>query len=177
MALLVENRLRALLSGGDRRSIARSKDARMLVEAAPGLAAELVSLVSDGDWLVAMRALDLLEKLARDHPKWIEPYKRIFIGRVADSDKWEMRLQVVRALPLFEWEAEELQRVLQILRRDAAHSQKFVRAWAADGLSKFAIEGPLLRPLVLALVDEFELSGSKALASRAAHIRKRLAPK
>jgi hypothetical protein len=67
-----------------------------------------------------------------------------------------------------------MQRVLQILRRDARHPQKFVRAWAADGLSKLALEEPSLRQFVISLADEFERSGSKALAVRARHIRERL---
>ena len=60
---------------------------------------------------MSQRALDLLEKLAHEHADWIEPYKTIFIGPLAKSDKWEIRLQIVRALPLFQWTPAQARRV------------------------------------------------------------------
>jgi hypothetical protein len=166
--------IRELLTGGDRRSIADSNRVRAMLERDPSLVGELVELANDHDWLVSQRALDLLEKLAHDHPEWIEPHKRIFIGPLADSDKWEVRLQVVRALPLFKWRSAERSRVLAILRRDVGHPQTFVRAWALDSLASFAEKDPSLRPIVLRQVGSFERSGSKALAARARQVRERL---
>lgn len=167
--------LRALLSGGDRRSIARSNEALRLIEANPELAAQLAGLATDADWLISMRAVDLLEKLAHSHPEWVAPHKRLFIGPLADSDKWEIRLQIVRALPLFRWNTRDMPRVIEILRRNADHRQTFVKAWAADSLSTFALENPSLMPAVLHKLEAFEGSDSKALRSRARNIRKRLA--
>lgn len=166
--------LRALLSGGDRRSLARSGRVRRLVEADSGRLRELAELAEDGDVLVSMRALDLLEKLAHSHPEWVEPYKKLFIGPLADSERWEFRLQVVRALPLFDWTPGQRVRALAILRRDVEHPQKFVRAWALDSLATFAAKDRALRSIVERGLDGFERSGSKALATRARLIRKRL---
>jgi hypothetical protein len=144
------------------------------VERAPARIAELADLTEDRDWLVAMRALDLLEKLAHEHSDWVEPYKRCFVGPLADSEQWEIRLQIVRALPLFEWTPRERKRVVAILRRDVAHPQKFLRAWALDGLATFARADRRLMPFVARSLEAFERSGSKALATRARHIRSRL---
>jgi hypothetical protein len=137
--------------------------------------ADVAALARDEDPLVSQRALDLLEKLAQDQPEWIEPYKRLFIGALADSDRWEVRLQIVRALPLFRWKSTERSRVLAVLRRDVRHPQKFVRAWALDSLGTLAQKDPTLRPFVLRHLRGFERSGSKALAARARHVRERLA--
>lgn len=79
--------IRPLLSGGDRRSIADSNRVRVLVENNQSLVIELAALTADEDWLVAQRALDLLEKLAHEHADWIAPHKKIFIGPLAASDK------------------------------------------------------------------------------------------
>ena len=54
-----KSKLKPLLSGGDRRSIAQSDRARVLVEKDPALVAELAALANDADWLVSQRALDL----------------------------------------------------------------------------------------------------------------------
>jgi len=167
--------LRPLLTGGDRRSIARSREAHALVLAEPARIAELASLATDPDWLVSMRAMDLLEKLAHEVPQSVQPHRGLFIGPLADSDRWEIRLQIVRALPLLKWTPRERERAVQILRRDIEHPQKFVSAWALDSLAQWTQEDASLRPLVEQRLQAFEQSGSKALATRARLIRQRLA--
>ncbi len=147
----------------------------MLVMADPKRIVELASLARDEDWLVSMRALDLLEKLAHLDATMVQPFKELFIGPLADSDKWEIRLQIVRALPLLSWTPEERGRVVEILRRDIDHPQTFVRAWALDGLCRMVGDDVALRRLVLRYARAFEQSGSKALAARARDIRGRLA--
>ena len=164
--------LRWYLTGGDRRSIADSKRVRAIVEEDPTRVRELAALTEDEDWLVAQRAVDLLEKLAHDHPDWIEPHKRIFIGPLADSDKWEVRLQIVRALPLFRWTPSQMKRVEAILVENVAFPQTFVRAWALDSLATFAKRRKRLVPIVERYLYEFENSSSAALRARARNIRR-----
>jgi hypothetical protein len=166
--------LRALISGGDRRSLARSSTVLALVRAHPQRVAEIAALAGDDDWLVSMRALDLLEKIAREHAEWVQPHRRLLIGRLADSDEWERRLQIVRALPLLEWTPAERRRAVEILRRDIGHPQKFVRAWALEGLAVFARHDAGLMPIVRRCLRDFERSGSGALAARARHVREHL---
>jgi len=144
------------------------------VEADPACVAELANLAEDGDWLVSMRAMDLLEKLAHAHPQWIQPHKGLFVGPLADSASWEIRLQVVRVLPLLSWTARERKRVVGILCRDIEHPQKFVRAWALDSLATFALADPTLMPIVVRAIDHFERSQSKALQTRARLVRARI---
>jgi len=171
------NELRLLLTGGDRRDIAQSNSARILVEREPALVQELAALTEDSDWLVAQRALDLMEKLAREHPDWIEPHKTVFIGPLANSDKWEIRLQIVRALPLFRWTGAQSKRVEAILVENVEFPQTFVRAWALDSLATLSARRPRLRPTVERHLRSFERGSSKALRARARNIRARLTTK
>jgi hypothetical protein len=165
--------IRELLSGGDRRSIADSNRVRAMIERDRSLVDGLVELANDDDWLVSQRALDLLEKLAHQHPEWIEPHKRIFIGPLAESDKWEVRLQIVRALPLFRWTPTQERRVEAILIENVGFPQTFVRAWALDSLATLAERRPRLRAKVEVNLRAFERSSSKALQARARNIRAR----
>ncbi len=165
--------LRTLLEGGDRRSIARSSAALEILIRDPDRIAELVALTRDADWLVVMRALDLLEKLAHSQRARVQRFKHLFIGPLADRDQWEIRLQIVRTLPLLTWTPAERARVIAILRRDVSHPQTFVRAWALDGLAKLADQSPSLLPEVEEGLTSFERSGKKALVTRARHIRDR----
>lgn len=167
--------LRPLLAGGDRRSVAQSASARQVIEEDPARVADLAALTRDDDWLVVMRACDLLEKLAHAHPDWIAPHKRVFIGPLADSDKWEIRLQVVRALPLFKWTSAQRRRVEEILVENVTFPQTFVRAWALDSLATLSQKNAALKPVVQRRLREFERSESKALQARAKAIRQRLA--
>ena len=174
-AVVAHPPLRDLLTGGDRRSIARSADVRALVESDPTRVAELAGLTDDGDWLVQQRALDLLEKLAHDHTDWVAPHKTVFLGSLAESDKWEIRLQIVRALPLFSWSAAQRKRAEAILVENVEFPQTFVRAWALDSLASFSTSNPKLRPIVERQLNAFERSDSKALQARARKIRERIA--
>lgn len=166
--------LRGLLSGGDRRSIAHSTRAREIVRKTPARVEELAALTTDEDWLVSMRALDLLEKIAHAQPGLVQPHKQAFLGSLADSDKWEIRLQIVRALPLLRWTPDERVRVIHILRQNVDYPQTFVRAWALDSLATFAETDPGLLRIVKRALADFEQSGSKALQARARNIRARL---
>ena len=166
--------LRQLLMGGDRRSIAQSDRARAVVNQNPRLVSDLVRFAEDNDWLISLRALDLLEKIAHDHPDWIAPYKELFISPLAEADKWEIRLQIVRALPLFDWAIEDLDRVKAILLENVTHPQKFVQAWALDSLATFATRDRRLMRTVRKYLAQFEQSGSKALQARARKIRRRI---
>ena len=169
-------RIRGFLSGGDRRSIADSGRVRAMVERERSRVKDLVALTDDVDQLVAQRALDLLEKLAHDRTEWVTPYKRVFLGPLAESDRWEIRLQIVRALPLFNWSRRQLQRVEQILLENVRSRQIFVRAWALDGLSRLLDRRPSLRNVVIRHLRAFDRSASKALRARARHVRARLEP-
>ena len=165
--------LRRLLDGQDPRSLAQSKAARRLIEAKPARVADLVALAGHANWVVAMRALDLLEKLARAHPDWVQPHRAVFL-RTASSDQWLIRLQVVRALPLLKWPARQRAEVVGILRASVRFPQAFVQAWSLDGLATFAAADQSLRPIVKRALARFERSGSAALRARARHIRARL---
>src|SRR4030095_6491959 len=173
MEMSTDSGLRAFLTGGHRRSIAQSDYARALVEKKPHLVAELATLAEDSDWLVSQRALDLLEKFAHDNRHGMEPYKQIFIGELAETDKWEIRLQIVRALPLFEWSSSELPRVTAILRENVSYPQTFVKAWALDSLATMSEKDAKLKPIVRRELTAFEKSPSKALQARAKKIRQR----
>ncbi|MBX5494488.1 MAG: hypothetical protein IRZ15_04055 [Bryobacteraceae bacterium] len=165
---------KSLLSGGDRRSIAGARRVVELVLDQPERVREVAALARDSDWLVSLRAMDVLEKLVRKHADWVQPHKKLFIGPLADREEWEMRLQIVRALPLLAWTRREQKRAVEILLRDVEHPNKFVRAWALDGLARFAEQDATLAPVVREQLEAFEHSGSAALIARAKAIRARL---
>jgi hypothetical protein len=167
----LEGVMRRMMVGGDRRSIARSNEALALLRVEPARISDLVRLVDDTDWLVVMRTIDLMEKLAHEHPDWIQPHRKLFIGPLAEHPSWEIRLQIARALPLLRWTPAERKRVVAILLGYVEHPQKFLKAWSADSLSRLAVDDASLMRVVERLIEDFEHSGSPALISRARRIR------
>ena len=163
-----------MLADGDRRSIAGSNRVMALILATPERVADVAALATDADWLVSLRALDLLERLVHDHAEWVQPHRAVLIGSLADSDKWERQLQIVRTLPFLTWTRRERHRVLAILRRDLEHPQLFVRAWALDSLARFVEDDVTLMPVVRQHLAAFARSGRPALEARAREIRRRL---
>ncbi len=162
-----------MLDGRDSRTLAQSTAARRLIEERPARIAALATLAGHANWVVAMRAIDLLEKLARDHADWVQPHRAVFL-RAAASDQWLIHLQVVRALPLLHWTPRERAEAIRILTHDVRHPQLFVRAWALDSLAIFAERQPDLRARVKRELVSFEKSSSAALRARARHIRARI---
>jgi hypothetical protein len=128
-------------------------------------------LAKDPDWLVSLRALDVLEKLVHDHAAWVEPHRRVFISSLADSDKWEVQIQIVRALPFLTWTSAQRPRVLAVLRRDLEHPQPLVKAWALGSLARLARREATLLPVVRRHLTRFAGSGRPALEARARKIR------
>jgi hypothetical protein len=61
--------IRTLLAGSDRRSSAHSKQALERFGSDPACVTALVELTDDADWLVSMRAIDLLEKACSQSPR------------------------------------------------------------------------------------------------------------
>jgi hypothetical protein len=165
-------RLRLLLDGQDARSLAQSAAAKALVRERPARMAALAALAGHRNWTVAMRALDLLEKFARERPDWVQPHRAVFLT-AASSEHWLIRLQVVRALPLLAWRPRERAAVVRILQRGVSDSQTFVRAWSLDGLATLAAGEPALMASVRRSLTAFERSDRAALRARARHIRAR----
>jgi acyl carrier protein phosphodiesterase len=65
--------LRRLLAGGDRRSIVGADRVLSILRAQPERIRDVAMLADDEDWLVSMRALDVLEKIAHHQADWIRP--------------------------------------------------------------------------------------------------------
>jgi hypothetical protein len=166
-------RLRDMLGGGDRRSIARADDVVAMIVTGRAAIADLAALAIDEEnWLVSARALDALEKIARQQPDLVRPHRKVFLDQGA-SDKWEIRLQVVRAIPLLKWKPRELERANTILVGNLDHPKTFVRAWALDSLATLSERDASLSATVERYLDSFERSSSTALQARARHIRRR----
>jgi hypothetical protein len=163
-----------LLEGGDRRSIARVAEALDRVRGDAKAIAEVARAAEQGPWLVSLRALDLLEKLAQEDAAAVAVHRSLFLGPLAEAEQWEVRLQIVRAIPLFSWTPREARRAIAILRANLDEPQLFVQAWAHDGLARMAERDARLIPEIETRLASLDASEKPAVRARARHIRARL---
>jgi hypothetical protein len=87
---------------------------------------------------------------------------------------WQVRLQVVRALPLFRWSRRERRRALAILERELAHPRTLVRASAVEALAWLAAGDPALRQRIERALDELERSRRASVIAQVHRVRQRL---
>jgi HEAT repeat protein len=165
--------LRDLLTGGDRRSIARANEAVAISREDPIAIDELARLTADVEPLVSSRACDVLEKLAHENPTWVQRHRTVFLACM-NAPYWEARLQCARAVALFEWSEIERPRVIEALRKRIDDEQKFVRCWALNSFAVLVGEDPQYWAELDERIAKFLTCDSPSMRARARAIAKRL---
>ena len=88
-----------LLRGGDRRTIGRADEVVAIVSKDPGLFPELIAGLWSEDSLVRMRAADAAEKVTRENPELLRPYKKELLGLMAEAGEQELRWHLAAMVP------------------------------------------------------------------------------
>ena len=160
--------LAELLRGGDRRSIGDVAGALAAVRAAPARVSELVAALRSADPVVPLRAADTLEKLAREHPAWLQPYRARLLRDAARTTDPGVRWNVVSLLPTLTWSprarAGLAERLAGWCRDDPS---VIVRASALEALVRLTAGDARLRPTADALLRDALSAASPALRARA----------
>src|ERR1043166_8579645 len=82
---LTAKTLLALLAGGDRRSIGRANQVVVAVLHSPETFPQLIRELWSTDSLVRMRAADAVEKISRQKPELLRPYKKELLGLMRET--------------------------------------------------------------------------------------------
>lgn len=127
--------LRALLSGGDLRSIGNSDTIISMVNSQEDFDA-LFKLVFDEDRIVALRAADAVEKITRTTPLYISRHKQELLVCGYRVNNKEIKWHIAQILPRLCLNSSEAANVWQLLfswAMDKANSN-IVRVNAIQGL-------------------------------------------
>jgi HEAT repeat protein len=79
------NNLLGLLASGNRRSIGRANEAVAAVLQSPRLFPQLIKGLWSADSLVRMRAADAVEKISREKPELLRPWKKHLLGLMQET--------------------------------------------------------------------------------------------
>ncbi len=162
------------LSGGDRRSIGQVDEVIADVEEDQSLFDELVLGMLHGDPLIAMRAADAVEKLTREHPDWLRPYKDFLIDRAPLSEGQEVCWSLALMFGRLQLSDSERHRILDILSGWLDQKSSILKTFAMQGLADQAEQNPELLPDVLPVIEESTATGTPAMRARGRKLLKKL---
>lgn len=162
------------LTGGDRRSIGRSDEVVAEVLAEPSLFGPLFEGLLQPDPRIRMRSADAIEKITRQHPAYLQPYKTQLIQQVAQINQQEVCWHVAQFFSRLELTPDERLAVLQILSTYLTHPSKIVKTFAMQALADLAAQDDTLRSGVINQLERLTTTGSPAMQSRGRKLLARL---
>lgn len=164
----------AKLKGGDRRSIGRSEAVVKQVLTDRALFPAIVSGMLDEDPVVRMRASDVAEKVTRQAPELLQPYKRQILRLVSACPEKEVRWHIAQILPRLKLTPSERKMAYHLLLGYLKDDSRIVRTFSMQALADLAMEDRALLPEVLPLIERLTRSGTPAMISRGRMLLKKL---
>jgi HEAT repeat protein len=162
------------LKGGDRRSIGKSGEVVKDVSEDPTLFADLVACLLHDDPLVRMRAADVIEKVTRESPELLQPWKRHLLGPVSAMEDKELRWHVAQMLSRLRLTPSEQETAVQILLGYLEDPSSIVRTFSMQALADLASRDERLLAQVMPLIERLTRTGTPAMRSRGRKLLRQL---
>jgi len=162
------------LKGGDRRSVGRVNEVVADVLNEPSQFGTLFSGLFTDDPVIRMRSADAIEKIAAQHPDYLQPYKKRLLEQVAKIEQQEVRWHVAQMVPRLELSREERASIVEILLGYLTDKSSIVKTFSMQALVDLAENDTDLRRRVIPLLDELMRTGSPAMKTRGRKLLERL---
>lgn len=156
------------LKGGDLRSIGRVEEIVKDVLNNQKLFKEVFDGMINSDPLIRMRSADIIEKVSRKHPEYLQPLKTRLINEAAKIPQQEVRWHVAQMFSYLKLTLPQRNKVTGILFSwlDSNDKSKIVKVMSLQTLVDFAKQDTNLREKVLRKLREVIDNGSPAMKSR-----------
>ena len=102
----LEEKIYALLNGGDLRSISGSNEVAMLIHSQNDFDM-LFCFLSDSNRIIVMRAADSIEKVSRRHSAYLDKHKTVLLGMIADATDKELKWHLAQLVPRLKLDDDE----------------------------------------------------------------------
>ncbi|MBV9671075.1 MAG: hypothetical protein JOZ43_08980 [Acidobacteriales bacterium] len=163
-----------LLRGGDRRSIGRSDEVAAQVTKDPRLFPQLIAGLWNDDPVIRIRAADAAEKVTREHPELLAPFKQELLGLAAETDQHELRWHLAAMIPRLPLEAHERNRAISILKTYLDDKSSIVKTFALQALADLTRNHKTLRSAVIGILESAIRTGTPAMKARSRKLLKSL---
>jgi len=162
------------LSGGDRRSIGRSREVVAEVLSRPALFGRLFEALQADDPVVRLRAADAVEKITAQHPEYLQPYRREILHRLTRTGQMEVRWHVAQLIPRLSLTRSERALAVVILIGYLSDRSSIVKTFAMQALADLARKDADLRAQVLPIIEALTETGTAAMRARGRMLMKQL---
>lgn len=171
-------RILGKLKGGDLRSIGKANKVTKSILANPKLFQEIIQGITDADPLIRMRAADVAEKVSKQHPEYLQPFKRQLINEIAGISQQEVRWHVAQMFSYLSLTPKERNLVIKILLSWIENEKSnIVKVMSLQTLADFAKQDKKIKNQVMLLLQKFAVSGSPSLKSRSKRLLREFAAK
>jgi hypothetical protein len=121
-----------------------------------------------------MRAADAAEKVTREHPEWLAPYRKELLGLLAEAEEQEVRWHLAAMVPRLELSASEREQATSTLDRYLGDRSSIVKTLALQGMADLAKGDASLRVKVIETLREATRTGTAAMKARSRKLLKQL---
>ena len=90
------NQILKQLIGGDLRSIGKANEVVQQVLENPQLFRDVFEGLTSDDPIVRMRSADVIEKIGKQHPEYLQPFKSQLINEISRIDQKEVQWHVAQ---------------------------------------------------------------------------------
>ena len=168
--------MREFLTGGDRRSLGRSREAVLKVASQPALFEELLACLWDDDPVVRMRAADAAEKASFEQPSLLQPFRKELLGLLEQATQKELRWHLAVMVPRLNLNTTEFRRAAEALTSYLTDHSSIVKALAMQGLADLALQDDRLLPVILEQIRTLTRTGTPSMRARGRKLLTQLEP-
>ncbi|MGA7078558.1 MAG: hypothetical protein ACLPVW_04740 [Terriglobales bacterium] len=154
--------------------IGRSEEVAAMVSKDPRLFSELMAGLWSTDPLIRMRAADAAEKVTRNRPELLQPYKGELLGLMVETQQQELRWHLAAMVPRLELNSKQRNLATSLLIGYLEDRSSIVKTFALQGLAELAQDDPSLRPGVIEILRGATRSGTAAMKARSRKLLLRL---
>lgn len=160
------NRIEKLLSAGDLRSVGNSEQVVKLVQRNTALFADVIQAMLHDHPGIRMRAADAVEKITRNKPELLKPYKQLLLTKVAPIEQKEVRWHLAQILPRLNLTSRQRNEVYKLMRSFLQDESRIVKTFAMQALADIALQDHAYLAEVRKLIQRLSRQGSPAMQSR-----------
>ena len=157
-----------MLAGGDARSLGKTQAVVELVLSRQALLEELFACLFQPDEIIRMRAGDAIEKVCRQKPAWLEPYKQQLINDVPHIKQASVQWHLAQIFSEISLDAGEKKQAIAIMRHNLDTMDDWiVTNLTLESLAAFVRGGAFDRSEFTGILKQHLKSRHKSVAARA----------
>lgn len=164
------------LRGGDLRSTGNADHVAGDAERDPALVRALVAGLESDEPVVRMRCADALEKVTRNRPERLAPYRARLFALLHPGQPKELLWHLLQMCPRVRWEASALPDMFSAVEACLRSASSIVKTSAMQALFELTAQAPERTGEVHAILGKLSRTGTPAMKARGAKLlRKRRA--